>query len=229
VRADGQDGERGGEAAAAGRERRRVPDRRGGPEGAVRVFFLFSKFFFFLLLLFSLSSLTLFSIQQKKQKPNQNSGPGDFLGAKQSGWGVVSQGLRAARLPDDIELLPRAREAALALVEALPFGEGGGEGLEEEEGGISAALASWPRSLARAVEEFEARTTALSAATEAALGSKKGAGAAAAALPLEEPKKAKRATAAAAKKAPAAAAAKKDPEAPARRRGRPPKAAQQQQ
>ena len=206
-------------------------------------------FFYFSTLLYSLT----FSLSPSKSNRNKktippslsfsNSGPGDFLGAKQSGWGVASQGLRAARLPDDLELLPRAREAALALVEALPFREEGGAGGDDADADAlsssSYVMAAWPRSLARAVEDFEARTTALSAATEAALGSRKAAapppsssssGAAPSALvALEEPKKRGRkaspSASAAAKKAPAAAG---EAGAAAPRRGRPRKSAQQQ-
>lgn len=151
---------------------------------------------------------------------------------------MASQGLRAARLPDDLELLPRAREAALALVEALPFREEGAV-VDDNTDALSSSsvMAVWPRSLARAVEDFEARTTALSAAAEAALGSRKNAAAAAAAgaapsalAALEEPKKrgrkASSSPSAAKKKAPAAAAGEAGA-AEAPRRGRPRKSAQQ--
>lgn len=211
--------------------------------------FVFFSPHFSTLLSFTYFSLSSSKTESKRKKTNplsppfskKHSGPGDFLGAKQSGWGVASQGLRAARLPDDLELLPRAREAALALVEAMPLREGGTvDGDDADALPLSSSvMAAWPRSLARAVEDFEARTTALSAATEAALGSRKAAAAApapsssaapSALVALEEPKKRGRkaspsASSAAAKKAPASAG---EAGAAAPRRGRPRKSAQQQ-
>jgi len=180
--------------------------------------------FLFLHFSLTLSRSLLPSKNQKSNTEKHTSGPGDFLGAKQSGWGVVSQGLRAARLPDDIELMPRAREAALVLMEALPPFQGAGDTSPIPQ-------SPWMGSLARAVEAFEERAGALSAAAEAALGSRKGGPPAAAAPPAApaEPKKGKRVPAsAAAKKAPAAAAREPGAVAP-RGRGRPRKSEQQQQ
>ena len=67
LRADGSVGEGRGEAAAAGRERRRVQDRRGGLEGAVRFFSGFSLFSFVFSLFFSVFSLTFLFLLRKNQ------------------------------------------------------------------------------------------------------------------------------------------------------------------
>ena len=63
-------------------------------------------------------------------------GPGEFLGTRQSGRAALG-GLRAARLPDDLDLLPRARRVGGALVEVLP-----------------ADVGEWPAGLAAAVGGF---------------------------------------------------------------------------
>ena len=63
-------------------------------------------------------------------------GPGEFLGTRQSGRAALG-GLRAARLPDDLDLLPRARRVGGALVEVLPDD-----------------VSAWPAGLAAAVGGF---------------------------------------------------------------------------
>lgn len=63
-------------------------------------------------------------------------GPGELLGTRQSGRAALG-GLRAARLPDDLDLLPRARRLGAALDAALPADAG-----------------AWPAGLAAAVAAF---------------------------------------------------------------------------
>jgi ATP-dependent DNA helicase RecG len=91
-------------------------------------------------------------------------GPGEFLGTRQSGRASLG-GLRAARLPNDLDLLPRARRMAAALRAALPDDAG-----------------AWPPGLAAAVAAF-ATGEAAAAATDAALGSADADGLAAAVEP----------------------------------------------